>query len=1109
MKSLINKLIRIGSLNGFLIIILGLTVLAGWSLDIRFVTALKDDYIPMAPSSALLFILMGVALILRHLHLHDASVSRLGKTLTVAVFVVASVLLMTSLLHIYSSLEHLGFTISRFEAGSPVGHMSPVTAVSFLLASLSLIATQKMSSGHLTYTILGMLSAFAFMLLSLVFLLAYLFASPLLLYDSSFVPPALATLGGLLILAIGLIDINIHSAVLSDNNFGKFLKNSSIYFWNFVIGVIIIISLAYYYHRQHLEEFEQRVSEELTTIAELKSDRLQGIRENWLADADVFLNASHSLSVIKAFVGNHQDLSSRQEIIKMLSLWKSHQSYDEGFLLDVNGNLLISSNTDSKLSRRLSNQPLEKLSSGEIYLQDLYLNEFENKAYLALILPILNDQQSPIAFVALRIDPKYKLYPLILKWPVPSQSAETLLIRKERHEVLFLNELRFQKHTELVLRFSDDNVSLPAVQAVNGFTGTVEGLDYRGIKVIADVRAVPGSPWFMVAKIDHREVYQALDEQSRLTIILILLAVIALGFALTFMARQQRIKYYKEQYETALRLDIYGKIFSQNSEGITVCDADRKILQVNDAFTEITGYAANEVIGKNPRILQSGRHPPEFYQNMWADIEQKGHWQGEIWNKRKNGEIYPEWLSISVMIDQGESQEPVKHYIGVFGDLSRRKADEDNIRYLAHFDALTDLPNRVLLNDRVEQAINFSRRGNYSLTVMFLDLDRFKNINDSLGHSIGDRVLVEVAGRLKTLMRDEDTVSRLGGDEFVLILPETGANGAAHVAQKILESIARPIILDSSELNITPSIGIAIYPADGTTQEALLKAADSAMYQAKDFGRNRFQFYTAALYESSMLRLQIDNALRGALANNEFELHYQPQLDIHSGKIIGCEALLRWKNKELGQVSPAEFIPIAEDSGQILSIGRWVLHEAVKQMVRWRKAGLLDFTVAVNLSAVQFHHQGLLSMVQEALDENHLPAEYLELELTESLMIEDVENTIKIIDSLQQMGIKLSIDDFGTGYSSLSYLKQFKIHKLKIDQSFVQDIQTDKDDAAIVKAIITLAESLGLKTIAEGVETEQQQQFLSENGCNEVQGYLHSRPLPAKQFEAFLKTMAG
>jgi len=437
-------------------------------------------------------------------------------------------------------------------------------------------------------------------------------------------------------------------------------------------------------------------------------------------------------------------------------------------------------------------------------------------------------------------------------------------------------------------------------------------------------------------------------------------------------------------------------------------------------------------------------------------------------------------------------------------DIERREAS-NQLEQLADFDPLTGLPNRRLLQDRVDTALTRAHRQNEQLALMFLDLDRFKNINDTLGHHLGDELLIQVAQRLTALLREEDTVCRLGGDEFVLLCPGTDADGAAHVAAKVLSMGAQPYHVGTHELSVSCSIGIAMYPSDGNTLETLSMSADTAMYRAKQAGRNTYRFFKAEMQTQSARTLQIENALRRALELGQMHLEYQPQFSLHNGEVTGAEALLRWRHPELGPLSPAEFIPVAEDCGLILTIGAWVLHTACQQLKTWQEAGLPIRRMAVNLSAVQFEHADLPQLVSQVLAQTGLAPECLELELTESVAMKNPQGAIEIMDDLYQRGVLMSIDDFGTGYSSLNYLKRFKVYKLKIDRSFVRDIAVDPDDRAIVLAVVSLARSLGFLTIAEGVETPAQVTFLREQGCDEVQGYLYSRPLPGPQFEVFVR----
>jgi len=544
-------------------------------------------------------------------------------------------------------------------------------------------------------------------------------------------------------------------------------------------------------------------------------------------------------------------------------------------------------------------------------------------------------------------------------------------------------------------------------------------------------------------------------------------------------------------------------VFESSHGSILITDDQSRIVAVNPAFSQVTGYSEEEVIGKTPRILHSNRQGPEFYQAFWSELTQIGRWQGEIWNRRKNGEEYVAWLSVSALLDKNGA---VRNYIGIADDITESKESQSRIEFLAYHDALTGLPNRLLANDRLEQAIAHAHRTKTKLAVMFLDLDDFKAINDTLGHSVGDTMLKAVADRLRDCLREADSVSRQGGDEFLVMLNDVAdIDTINNVAVEILEKIHKPYHVEEHDFSISTSIGIAIYPEDGTDCNTLLKNADMAMYDAKQSGRNTHRFFAEEMNDYVLEYLLIRNGLVRALENREFLLHYQPQLDLAKGKLLGAEALIRWQHPELGMVPPNRFIQIAEESGMIIPIGNWVIQEACRQAMEWQKAGWPGLVVGVNISALQFRRGDMEQIVSSALADSGLAPQFLELELTESILIQDVEKSLDTIQRLKDLGVRLSIDDFGTGYSSLAYLRRLPVDKLKIDQSFIRDITTRQDDAAIALSIITLAHTLKKKVIAEGVETAEQLQFLRENDCDEIQGYLLSRPLPPEGFADFLK----
>ena len=551
--------------------------------------------------------------------------------------------------------------------------------------------------------------------------------------------------------------------------------------------------------------------------------------------------------------------------------------------------------------------------------------------------------------------------------------------------------------------------------------------------------------------------------------------------------------------ELALKRD--ACVFEASQEAIILTDAAQRIVTTNGAFLAMTGYAADEVVGRRPEVLRSGRHTREFYQDMWRELETSGRWQGEVWNRRRDGEIFPVWLRISVHRDESGR---VCNYVGVSTDISERLASQESIRRLAFYDSLTGLPNRRLLHDRLGQLIVAAEREQTQVALLFIDLDHFKKVNDTLGHSIGDRLLVDVAQRLQGCVRRMDTVARLGGDEFVVLLADTTREGAGEVARKVLDVLAQSCWLGEHELGVTPSLGISLYPQDGNDGETLLKHADAAMYRAKDKGRNAFEFYTSDINRGALENFLLENDLRQAIKLRQFVLHYQPKLCLESGAIVGAEALIRWQHPRLGLLAPGRFIPLAENCGLIESVGDWVLHEACRQSRAWLDSGLPAVRVAVNISSVQFRSGRLDRHIRDILEATGVAPENLELELTEGVVMSEAAGAVEALERLSTMGIQIAIDDFGTGYSSLSYLKRFPIDRLKIDKSFVRDIAHDRDDRAIAKAVIRLGHSLKMRVVAEGVAAPEQLEALRRHGCDEIQGFHFSRPLPPADFASLL-----
>jgi diguanylate cyclase (GGDEF)-like protein/PAS domain S-box-containing protein len=554
-------------------------------------------------------------------------------------------------------------------------------------------------------------------------------------------------------------------------------------------------------------------------------------------------------------------------------------------------------------------------------------------------------------------------------------------------------------------------------------------------------------------------------------------------------------------------LSLATQVIEATSEGVLVCDTDFRVISVNMAFTEITGYVAAEAIGESAHALAALDQDEQLLERMSTAVGGKGRWEGELRNQRKNGEEFAERVIVFAITDETGA---VRRNVILLSDITKRKMDEEHIRYQANFDILTGLPNRALFLDRLDQALSNMERVRRKLGLLFIDLDGFKLVNDTLGHAMGDILLREASRRLQECVRGGDTVARLGGDEFMVIMPNLRrSRNAPDLAQRILDALARPFDLEGYEAFVSGSIGITVFPDDAKSAADLLKNADGAMYQAKEKGRANYQFFTANLNEEVKERLTLKNGLSKALERGELSLHYQPKLEIQGNRITGVEALMRWHNEELGQVSPGRFIPVLEDTGLVVGVGEWAIRTACEQHRTWLEAGLPSIRIAVNLSARQVRERDFVSMVGRILRETNVGPEGLEIEITESMLMTDADNAVQALGELHDMGISVAMDDFGTGYSSLSYLKRFPIDTIKIDQSFVADIAVDPDDAEIINTIISMGRTLNRKVVAEGVETEEQLSILREYRCDEIQGYFFSRPQPAEQLTEFLKANIG
>jgi len=687
--------------------------------------------------------------------------------------------------------------------------------------------------------------------------------------------------------------------------------------------------------------------------------------------------------------------------------------------------------------------------------------------------------------------------------------SESLIDKLQEPESVkrFIAQVQNKKSISLAQKqqeFKGTSHSFSFTDTVNSWGWTVIA-GYNNSQIIFEAEAQ-----LSLLKESQKESMESL--LATFTLISGLSLAIALGFA-SWLKRafnhyhNHSQKQHKRLLANKSELELSARVFDSTSEGIMITDERNRIITCNSSFSRITGYNKEEIIGLTPNAFASGLTDPEVYSDMWHSITTKGLWQGEVINQHKKGHLFPEWLSINVYKDpKGKAI----NYIGTIVDISKRKQAENTLQHLADYDSLTDLPNRRFFKEQVDHIIELDKQRKPTepinkFALLFLDLDYFKFINDSLGHSAGDKVLKIIASRLLDHKNENTIVSRLGGDEFVIVMQDIASeNAVKQFCHELMQSIEKPMNILGRSLIVTPSIGATLYPKDGNRTNILLKNADAALYRAKESGRNNVQFFTANLNRDALKRLSLENDLRRALNRNQFEVYYQPQVDLTNKQVIGCEALIRWHHPLKGFVSPIDFIPLAEETGIINDIGKWVLFEACQQAANWNKEYDRPIDIAINLSARQFD-ESLVATVIKALNQSQLPSDCLTLEITESILVHNPEQVIHTLTQLRQLGIKIALDDFGTGFSSLSYLKRFPLDKLKIDRAFVKGLPNDTDDSAIIASVLAVAEHFNLTTIAEGIENPEQEALLEELNCSQGQGYFYDKPLTAHAMSQRLK----
>jgi diguanylate cyclase (GGDEF)-like protein/PAS domain S-box-containing protein len=888
----------------------------------------------------------------------------------------------------------------------------------------------------------------------------------------------------------------------------------------FCLTILVCLASAIFYDYQK-NTITEAARINLTMLCNLKARQVGHWRHERIIHARLLTANQDLLTSIESYI--RQRTSDRaNHIIRSLTPALSDSEDHAIVLTTPTGQPLLSVGEPIDLAAHIDKQPLSDAISHKqvmfsklfhVHSQDavirhnnhLHNNTRETHVHMNLIAPLYRNgdpTQEVIGTLVFIINPDHFLVPLMTSWPVPSQSAESVLVRKLDDKVLRLTPPRHMVDPKVLVSVDPPpGYDTPGSRVLAEREGVFNGYDYRHVEVLAAIKKVEDSPWYLVAKIDKKEVMVALVKIAAIEAITSLLVLAAAGTMMIMWWRRQQALYQANYYQHQLQNQMLTQRFDNLSrfanDIVLLIDNQGQIIDANERAVEAYGYPIDEL--KTLKLRNLCDLNQQECDLFWEQLHMEQGIRFDTMQFRSDGSTFPVEISARwIEIDQMETIQ------AIIRDISERKEAEDQLIHQAYHDPLTGLPNRLLIGDRLKLAIAKARRHKSQAALLLLDLDRFKNINDTLGHAVGDQLLVTLAKRMRNTLRDTDTVARFGGDEYMILLEDLRElSDAAALAEKLCELVSQPIDVNGQEMCLTTSIGISITPEDSSDAEQLIRFADTAMYRAKEMGRNNYQFFTPDMNAHAGRRLQLENNLRKALQRQEMEVYYQPQVEMGSGRIIGSEALLRWIHPEHGMISPNDFIPLAEETGVIHEIGSWVLEQACRQTRHWQQT-CPDLTIAVNLSARQFRNDNLVGEVSAILKKTGLPAQSLELELTESLLVHDIDIATHLMQRLTDLGVSLAIDDFGTGYSSLSHLHRFPIDKLKIDRSFVNNMAKGSGDT-IARTIITLARTLELEIIAEGVETDEQRQRLLHLGCPQAQGYFFSRPIPADEFTETLK----